>query len=160
MNLPLRFEYGSNAKSVAYQMKAKQFAALPYRMRDNAIEILLITTRKKRRWSVPKGWPIKRKSPRGTASTEAFEEAGVRGSVGSKQIGQFKKLRIRKNQPVLCEVAIYPLRVNLEQTDWPEKFERNRIWVNSNDAAKLVTKPGLKRAIKSLRRNTPRQSAS
>jgi hypothetical protein len=28
-------------------MKFKKFAALPYRMRDNAVEILLITTRKK-----------------------------------------------------------------------------------------------------------------
>jgi hypothetical protein len=36
-------------------VKFKQFPALPYRMRDNDVEILLITTRKKRRWSVPKG---------------------------------------------------------------------------------------------------------
>jgi hypothetical protein len=33
-------------------MKFKQFAALPYRMRDDDLEILLITTRNKRRWSV------------------------------------------------------------------------------------------------------------
>jgi hypothetical protein len=32
------------------RMKFNQFAALPYRMRDDDIEILLITTRKKRRW--------------------------------------------------------------------------------------------------------------
>jgi ADP-ribose pyrophosphatase YjhB (NUDIX family) len=159
MNFLSRFERYSHASWLA-RMKDKQFAALPYRMRDNTIEILLITTRKKRRWSVPKGWPIKRKSPQDTASTEAFEEAGVLGSIGNKQIGQFKKLRIRNNQPVLCEVAIYPLRVSIEQTDWPEKFERSRIWLNSNEAAKLVKKPGLKRAIKSLQKSTPRQAVS
>jgi predicted NUDIX family NTP pyrophosphohydrolase len=141
-------------------MKAKQFAALPYRLRGNVVEILLITTRKKRRWSVPKGWPIKRRSPQATASTEAFEEAGVLGSIGNKQIGQFRKIRIRNNQPVLCEVSIYPLRVNIEQNEWPEKYDRNRIWLDSNEAAKLVKKPGLKRAIKNLRKSTPRQAAS
>jgi hypothetical protein len=40
-------------------VKFKQLAALPYRMRDDDLEILQITTRKKRRWSVPKGWPMK-----------------------------------------------------------------------------------------------------
>lgn len=72
-------------------MKFKQFAALPYRTRDVDLEILLITTRKKRRWSVPKGWPIRRSTPQETAATEAYEEAGVRGAVGAAQIGQFKK---------------------------------------------------------------------
>jgi 8-oxo-dGTP pyrophosphatase MutT (NUDIX family) len=59
-------------------VKFKQFAALPYRMRDDDVEILLITTRKKHRWSVPKGWPIKHSTPQTTAKIEAYEEAGVR----------------------------------------------------------------------------------
>jgi 8-oxo-dGTP pyrophosphatase MutT (NUDIX family) len=65
-------------------VKFKQFAALPYRIRDNDVEILLITTRKKRRWSVPKGWPIKHSTPQQTAAIEAYEEAGVRGAVGDE----------------------------------------------------------------------------
>jgi 8-oxo-dGTP pyrophosphatase MutT (NUDIX family) len=72
-------------------VKFKQFAALPYRMRDDDVEILLITTRKKHRWSVPKGWPIKHSTPQTTAKIEAYEEAGVRGDIGSKQIGRFTK---------------------------------------------------------------------
>ena len=58
-------------------VKFKQFAALPFRTREDDLEILLITTRKKRRWSVPKGWPIKRTAPHETAVIEAYEEAGV-----------------------------------------------------------------------------------
>lgn len=61
-------------------------------MRDTAVEILLITTRKKGRWSVSKGWPIKRSTPQQTAATEAYEEAGVRGAIGEGGIGRFKKL--------------------------------------------------------------------
>jgi ADP-ribose pyrophosphatase YjhB (NUDIX family) len=44
-------------------------------MRDDDVEILLITTRKKRRWSVPKGWPIKHGTPQQTAAIEAYEES-------------------------------------------------------------------------------------
>jgi 8-oxo-dGTP pyrophosphatase MutT (NUDIX family) len=131
-------------------MKLKQFAALPYRMRDNDVEILLITTRKKRRWSVPKGWPIRHNTPQQTAATEAYEEAGVDGTIGSRRIGQFRKRRQKKEQPVMCDVQIFPLKVTRQRDDWPEKHERSRIWVRPRKAAKLVKKAGLRRAIKSL----------
>ena len=133
-------------------MKFKQFAALPYRTSDANLKILLITTRKKRRWSVPKGWPIKRCAPFETAATEAYEEAGVRGAVDRKQIGQFKKRRTKKKRSVLCAVGIFPLQVKLTQQNWPEKLERSRIWVAPREAARLVNKRGLRRAIVDLER--------
>jgi 8-oxo-dGTP pyrophosphatase MutT (NUDIX family) len=112
-------------------------------------QILLITTRKKRRWSVPKGWPIKRKSPQQTAATEAHEEAGVHGAVGDRRIGQFRKRRLKKQRPVMCDVQIFPLAVTRQQENWPEQHERSRAWVAPGKAAKLVKKAGLRRAIKS-----------
>jgi 8-oxo-dGTP pyrophosphatase MutT (NUDIX family) len=133
-------------------MKFKQFAALPYRMRDNDIEILLITTRKKRRWSVPKGWPIKHNTPQQTAATEAYEEAGVYGAVGGRRIGQFRKRRLKKEQSVMCDVQIFPLAVTRQNEIWPEQHERSRVWVAPRKAAKLVKKTGLRRAIEALDR--------
>jgi 8-oxo-dGTP pyrophosphatase MutT (NUDIX family) len=106
-------------------VKFKQFAALPFRTREDDLEILLITTRKKRRWSVPKGWPIKRTAPHETAVIEAYEEAGVRGEIGEKQIGRFRKRRQRKKQSVLCEVQIFPLEVTHQQNDWPAGAQPN-----------------------------------
>jgi 8-oxo-dGTP pyrophosphatase MutT (NUDIX family) len=135
-----------------HQVRFKQFAALPYRTSDANLKILLITTRKKRRWSVPKGWPMKRRKPHETAATEAYEEAGVRGAVARKQIGQFKKRRSNKRRSVLCDVRIFPLEVKRLQGDWPEKHERSRIWVAPSKAAKLVNKGGLRRAIKQFER--------
>src|SRR4051794_23973090 len=79
-----------------------------------------------------KGWPIKHSTPQTTAKIEAYEEAGVRGDIGSKQIGRFTKRRRRKLQSVLCEVEIF------QQGDWPEKRERRRMWVAARKAAKLV----------------------
>jgi hypothetical protein len=52
-------------------MKSRQFAALPYRMRDDDVEVLFGRS--------PKGWPIKHVTPQQTAAVEAFEEAGGPG---------------------------------------------------------------------------------
>ena len=67
-----------------------QYGALPYRFTpEAALEILLVTTRRTRRWIIPKGWPIKGlRSPK-AAAREAYEEAGVSGRVGVKPIGTF-----------------------------------------------------------------------
>ena len=67
-----------------------QYGALPYRFTPMAaLEILIVTTRQSRRWIVPKGWPIKRLTPSKSAAREAFEEAGVRGKIGARAIGNF-----------------------------------------------------------------------
>ena len=70
-------------------MASKQFAALPFRIRDQEISVLLITTRK-RRWSVPKGWPILPGKPHRTAEIEAYEEAGLIGKAGPTPIGRYR----------------------------------------------------------------------
>jgi 8-oxo-dGTP pyrophosphatase MutT (NUDIX family) len=64
--------------------------ALPYRLNESGeVEVLLLTSRTRRRWIIPKGWPIKRLKPAKSAAREAFEESGVRGIVGSKPLGRF-----------------------------------------------------------------------
>jgi ADP-ribose pyrophosphatase YjhB (NUDIX family) len=62
-----------------------QYAALPWRKRDDgATEILLITSRESRRWVIPKGWPMRDIKPGSCAAQEAFEEAGVLGMPGAR----------------------------------------------------------------------------
>jgi hypothetical protein len=51
---------------------------------------------------------------------------------------------------VICDVQVFPLQVNRQQGDWPEKQERSRIWVAARKAARLVKKAGLRRAIKNF----------
>jgi 8-oxo-dGTP pyrophosphatase MutT (NUDIX family) len=134
-------------------MKSKQYAALPFRRNQNRLEVLLITTRNKGRWSVPKGWPIERTTPHGTAAIEAFEEAGLLGKIAPVEVGRFKHRKVRKKQEVKCEVRIFPLNVTNEESDWPEKGQRRRRWVSHNAAAQLVHKQGLRRAIENLGRD-------
>jgi hypothetical protein len=51
---------------------------------------------------------------------------------------------------VICDVQIFPLQVSRQQSDWPEKQERSRIWVAPRKAVRLVKKAGLRRAIKNF----------
>jgi len=56
-----------------------QFAALPFRVKEDKVQVLLITSRGTGRWIVPKGWPMEGKTPAESALQEAWEEAGVQG---------------------------------------------------------------------------------
>src|SRR3954452_2727389 len=71
-------------------MGKKQFAALPFRLDNSELRVLLITTRRKRRWSVPKGSQIGKTAPHRTAELEAHEEAGLIGFAAKRAFGSFK----------------------------------------------------------------------
>lgn len=65
-------------------MGSEQFAALPFRVDDDAelqVMLMLIVTRRKRRWSVPKASPTRNLEPHRTAALEAYEESGIMGEV-------------------------------------------------------------------------------
>ncbi len=121
-----------------------QFAALPWRQAGDAVEVLLITSRETRRWVIPKGWPIKGLKSRDTAGQEAFEEAGVTGTVAKKAMGQFhydKRLRSGRLQQV--RVQVFPLQVLDEHSDWPEQGQRDKRWMGLEEACLLVDEPEL-----------------
>jgi 8-oxo-dGTP pyrophosphatase MutT (NUDIX family) len=129
----------------------KQFAALPFRVEGDAINVLLITTRRKRRWSIPKGWPIEGK-PHRTAEVEAFEEAGVIGEISPTEIGRFKKRKDKGKRRMTCDVRVFPLEVRKQRRQWPEQGERELIWLPANQAADLVRRPKMSRIILRLAR--------
>ncbi len=127
-----------------------QYAALPYRFTPAAaLEILLVTTRRSRRWIIPKGWPIKGLRPPKSAAREAFEEAGVRGKVGAKSVGVFNydKLLAENGIPVNCEVRVFPLLVKRQSEAWPEFEQRVVQWVEPARAVALIKEPGLKKIV-------------
>src|ERR1700733_3988831 len=68
-----------------------QCGALPFPIAANGGGgILLVTTRGARRWIIPRGWPIRNLTQAATAAQEAYEEAGLVGSVvGEQPIGLY-----------------------------------------------------------------------
>lgn len=128
-------------------MGKKQFAALPFRLDNSELRVLLITTRRKRRWSVPKGSPMRNKEPYLTAALEAYEEAGLIGVIATRAMGSFKHRKRKGDRKRTMDVAVFPMKVHGQERWWPEKGEREAIWVSAERAAHLVHKAELRRLI-------------
>lgn len=125
-----------------------QSAVVPYRVREGRVEILLITSRRSKRWIVPKGIVEADLTPEESASKEAWEEAGVTGEVDAAPLGSYSYAKWGD----LCHVSVYALRVGEELVAWPEDF-RARAWVSAKEAAKRVREADLKGLIKEFARN-------
>ncbi len=124
-----------------------QFAALCYRVRRGKVQVLLVTSRKRKRWIVPKGWPMEGKTPAASALREAWEEAGVQGVASDACIGvySYRKAASRGDLPVLA--MLYPVKVTALKKSFPEARERRRMWVSRKKAARLVAQRELARLI-------------
>ena len=126
-----------------------QYAALPYRETANGPEFLLITTRRTRRWIVPKGWPMDGRAPHAAAAREALEEAGVCGEIGEKSIGSYRYFKERKTgELVPCKVDVFALKVKQQRKNWAEKDARELRWCSINEALTCVGEPGLRQIIR------------
>jgi 8-oxo-dGTP pyrophosphatase MutT (NUDIX family) len=122
----------------------RQFAALPWRVGADGLEILMITSRETRRWVIPKGWPMKGKTPWQAAAQEAYEEAGIQGDIVDVPLGAYHYMKRYKKRPdVLCVVDVFPLQVGEELDYWPERDQRERVWMPAAAAAEAVDEPEL-----------------
>jgi 8-oxo-dGTP pyrophosphatase MutT (NUDIX family) len=140
-----------------------QYGILPYRFTEtSSLEMLLVTTRQTRRWIIPKGWPIKGLTPpKSAAAREAYEEAGIRGTVGAKSIGAFsyEKGIDANGGTVPCEVRVFPMLVKRQLDRWPEAHEREARWFEPAKALSVIKDKGLRRLIESfVQRLTTRKS--
>lgn len=121
----------------------QQSGVIPYRIIEGKLEILLITTRKRQGWVIPKGGLCKGMSPHDSAAKEAWEEAGVLGRVTTEKLGNYQ-YRKRGN---IYRVNLFLLPVEEILEDWPEATARERKWLEVNQAAELVKENSLKRII-------------
>lgn len=125
-----------------------QYAALPWRLNGDAVEILLITSRRTRRWIVPKGWPIEGLGAAGTAAREALEEAGISGEIDAAPLGAFHYFKLLRGDITMpCRVDLFPLKVTRQRKSWAEKEAREARWFAFPEAARRVTEPQLRRLI-------------
>ena len=116
-----------------------QFGALCWRRRIGKLLILLVTSKRSRRWIIPNGWPQDGATPAEAASTEAWEEAGVKGKTRPVCLGIFSYLKMLPGDASLpCVVAVFPLKVTSLAGIWPEKSQRKRKWVSPRKAAAMV----------------------
>ena len=128
-----------------------QVAALPFVHEANTLKILLITDRKKEKWLIPKGWPVKKLTFPESAAQEALEEAGVKGIVRHESLGQFGYAkRMKRKQIIPCLVIVYGLCVTEQSSEWEEKGQRSLLWCSLDEAAEKVNDGNLGKLLKKL----------
>jgi 8-oxo-dGTP pyrophosphatase MutT (NUDIX family) len=131
----------------------QQVAALCWRHgfsvnKQSVLEILLITSLRKRRWILPKGWPQAGLSLAQSAAREALEEAGVIGEIASAPLGRYHYLKEKKDgNGTACRVDVFALHVRRQNRTWLEKGARQLLWLPAGQAGVKVTEPGLRRIL-------------
>jgi 8-oxo-dGTP pyrophosphatase MutT (NUDIX family) len=141
------------------QGAVRQVGGLCYRMNVAGLtEILLITTRRTRRWTIPKGWPIKGLEMHEAAQREAWEEAGVKGRVRKRIYGMFGYEKILASGiTVPATVQVHLLETRETRSWFPERSERKLLWLPPSEASRLVEEKDLKALLSRFsRRMAPR----
>ncbi|WP_181708656.1 NUDIX hydrolase [Chthonobacter rhizosphaerae] len=131
---------GKASKPILFE----QVAALVHRRAPGGgLQILMVTTRETGRWILPRGWTIKGLKPHEAAETEAFEEAGVIGKADRKPFTVYRYIKRFPKKTAAVVVAVYPMTVERELDDWPEKGQRDVAWVTPEEAVARAGDPGL-----------------
>ena len=124
-----------------------QVAALPWRIGTSGVEILLVTSRGRKHWLLPKGWLEERESPSQGAAREAAEESGVVGTVSAREFGRYVYIKNVSRRPRYCEVSVFSLRVERISGKWKESRQRTRKWMSREEALISVKESDLRTLI-------------
>ena len=126
----------------------RQYGVLAYDIDGDEPRFLLITSRRTRRWVIPRGNPIRGLSASETAAQEAHEEAGLIGVIGKMEIGTYLYRKWRRDgSSVMARVHVFPLRATLQSGRWRERDQREWRWFTRAEAAAAVEEPELKDLI-------------
>lgn len=107
----------------------EQACVVPYRQGHAGTEVCLITSLKKQRWIFPKGIVEDEETVAEAALKEAWEEAGLRGTVGPV-VDSYHRHKWGKQ----LNVQVMLMNVTETLQTWPEKAMRKRAWVSIDKA--------------------------
>ena len=149
-NLPKKFPFPAPSGKEKRDRPAyyyRQSAVIPYRMRKNQLQVMLIGSSKRNHWVVPKGIHEPGLSAQKSAEKEAYEEAGIRGTVSKTMLGEYEYPKWGAS----CRVEVYAMSVReiLPDSEW-EETHRGRKWLSIDEAAGLIKEPLMRPMIQSL----------
>jgi phosphohistidine phosphatase len=122
-----------------------QSAVIAFRSQGDSLHVLMITSRKRKRWVIPKGVKEPDLSAQDSAAKEALEEAGVTGRVLPQAIGRYRY----QKWGGICTVDVFAMEVDEVLEQWEESF-RDREWLVPAMAALRVEEPELKEILRSF----------
>lgn len=121
-------------------------AALPYLLQPEGLKIVLITSRKRHRWIIPKGEIESDLTAWDSAAKEAWEEAGIEGVIATEPLGVYEHQKWESS----CAVQVFPLAVTQLHHQWLEDHERQRRVVSLAKANKLIEMKSLQKMLGKL----------
>ena len=123
-----------------------QSGVIPFRILNGKIQVLLITSRRRKKWIFPKGIIEPGMTPQESAASEAIEEAGVIGKVFVEMLGEYEY----NKWGGICHVQMFPMEVTKIMDNWMESSFRERKWVSIAEAKRLLNKDKLKLMLDKL----------
>lgn len=120
----------------------EQSGVIPYRLEKGKIEILLVSSRKKKRWVIPKGIVEPDLTPQDSAAKEALEEGGILGEVLPESVGTYTY----EKWGGVCRVVVFLLKVTSLEANWLENY-RERQWFSLPEARKRLDEAELKNIL-------------
>lgn len=125
-----------------------QSAVIPFRFSINNLEVLLITSLKRKQWIIPKGIIENELSAQESASKEAYEEAGLSGKIVGDVIGEYTYEKWGGK----CRVRVFAFKVDRVHDTWPEVESRERKWFTIDKAIDVIGNKEVKDMLKSLKK--------
>ena len=108
--------------------------------------VCLVTSSSGRRWVIPKGVIDPGQTPGQAALTEAWEEAGLVGTLDPEPVGSYVYEKLGREHYVL----VYRMAVTEVRNQWPERSLRERAWLTPDEAIDRVEEPGLRDILRRI----------
>lgn len=112
-------------------------AAICFRVKNDAVEFLLVRTRAGR-WTFPKGGVDGDRTFAGAAAREAFEEAGVRGRVEPNRLIRYLYPKRRGRAGQVTEIAIDAFLCEVFEREDPPEIHRDPRWFSVEKAKRRL----------------------
>jgi 8-oxo-dGTP pyrophosphatase MutT (NUDIX family) len=114
-----------------------------------------VTSSNGRRWVLPKGQIDPGHTPAEAALVEAWEEAGLVGALEPDPLGTYAYEKLGRELHVL----VYRMNVTEVRDEWPERGQRDRVWVSFEEALERLEEPGLRDLLRLAFRSRPLKRA-
>lgn len=125
-----------------------KIGVIPFDISGDRMAVMFVTSQKRGRWILPKGDLKANETHKQGCKREAFEEAGVRGTL----LTDFPMtVVIGKSNGIDVEnvlVTYYPLLVTKQVNKWPEDHKRERHWSLLDKAHKVTERDDYLQLIK------------
>lgn len=123
------------------------YGVIPYKVEDDCVWVMMVTSQTRKRWIFPNGNIEKGETGAQAAAREAFEEAGVKGSLDKKHTINATIGKSASDGIEDVSVEFFALEVLKQADKWPEKDERKRRWLTLEKAKSLVKDNDFKTVI-------------